>query len=1440
MGHKWFMWPMAGPTDDVLGASPAMAALREQLEHLASFDAPKNPHVPTVLLLGETGTGKGLVARVMHACGPRRSGPLVDVNCAAIPENMLEAELFGFEAGAFTDARRPKAGLFEAASGGTLFLDEVDALSIALQSKLLKAIEEKSIRRLGALESRQVDVKLVAATQRDLRAMVAEGSFRPDLYHRLAVVVLQIPPLRERGDDAVQLAEHFLRVFSESHGIDARQLAPSAVAWLAAHPWTGNVRELSHLMERVVLMAPATLVEAGALEGLATPLQAPAAPAAAPASSPAAASRPEAPEDAPAGEPERIRDALARTGGNVVAAARVLGLGRNALRYRMRRYGIERPKPGDLPRPSPAAPPFDAEPAAAPKSAPSAPATPTWEQKAVAVLAMDLAFPDADPSGGGPEPWTAATQWQQEIEEKVRGFGGVFVQRSPSRLVALFGIPRALEQSSQRAVHAASAVQRLVGPLAPERRFAVHAGTVRVDVAADDPAAHVLPTGNVLSLPERLLGHAGPDEILLSPVVARRLQGSFDLQPRELRLGPAEADRIEAATISTERRRRDAATVPEQIQARFVGRARELAILGEAFAAARASEGQVAFVVGEAGIGKSRLIAELRDQVADVDHLWIEGRCTAYGAASPFLPIVDGLRRLLAIDDRDDEDAVAGKLERWVADFGEDLAWTGAYLRQLLSLRQIDESVASLDSASRRSELFRALRALLVRAAEQRPVILVAEDLHWVDPASEEYLTFLSELIPASRILLICSYRPGYRQPFGDRSYHLRLMLRPLSGGEIAEVAGSLLQADALPPEVRRLVASKAEGNPFFVEEVTKSLIEDGSLRRRGGRVVLTRDIADVAVPDTIQEVLLARIDRLADDARKAIQMASVIGREFALRLLDRIVETGGVESHLVELRALELIYEKALHPELAYMFKHALTHEVAYESVVAERRRDLHRTIGEAIEELYADRLAEHYEQLAHHFARGHDWAKAFDYHARAAVKASESYANRAVIEHCQAALVVAEAMGEDAPREQLVRIYQLMGVTAFYMSRFTLSARAFQGGAKVAADSPEVHANLLALAGMAHFWAHEYAASVQAIERSAKEAREHGLDGALAHARSLEGQHRVILEGDYDRAVELCGEAYGLAERSGDEAAIGLTGFPILLAYEWNGRFDDAIAAAERIVASGHRTGLANLVVWPAWFVGKAHCCLGQFGRALAQMKEAHAVCERIGDIAWRGRLLNTLGWCYAEIGSLEEARAHNEQALVLARELEDVEITGNAEVNLARNHLALGDLPRALAHLEPVEEELSRTGDPWMRWRYRMHAQQARAEIEMARGEYERALEVARMQAQGARAHRAPKLEARALTTCGDALFALERWDEAEEALRAALARAEEIRFPKGAWEAHGALAALAARRGDAAEAERQGARREDLVRSAIASLDDPGLRSRLRASVDARAP
>ena len=337
--------PLAG----VLGESPAIRTVLEQVRQIAALE-----ETPPVLITGETGTGKGLVARTIHTSSPRSARSFIEVNCTALPATLMEAELFGYERGAFTDAKESKMGLFEAAEGGYLFLDEVGDVELSLQGKLLRAIEERVVRRVGGIRDRKVDVRILAATNRDLEREVQQERFRKDLYFRLAVILLRLPPLRERGGDVLLLAEHFLRRYSAKYGKAVRGIDARARELLLAYPWPGNVRELSHVIERAVLWSqgPALEAEHLSLVGPAEPTPARGAPL---ANSPEPTPQLVSDSGAPAGLPtlpppgtdleqwERsiLEQAMNEAGGNQTKAAQRLGISRDTLRYRLKKHGIQ-------------------------------------------------------------------------------------------------------------------------------------------------------------------------------------------------------------------------------------------------------------------------------------------------------------------------------------------------------------------------------------------------------------------------------------------------------------------------------------------------------------------------------------------------------------------------------------------------------------------------------------------------------------------------------------------------------------------------------------------------------------------------------------------------------------------------------------------------------------------------------------------------------------------------------------------------------------------------------------------------------------------------------------------------------------------------------------------------------------------------------------------
>ncbi|MEW6269562.1 MAG: tetratricopeptide repeat protein, partial [Thermodesulfobacteriota bacterium] len=402
-------------------------------------------------------------------------------------------------------------------------------------------------------------------------------------------------------------------------------------------------------------------------------------------------------------------------------------------------------------------------------------------------------------------------------------------------------------------------------------------------------------------------------------------------------------------------------------------------------------------------------------------------------------------------------------------------------------------------------------------------------------------------------------------------------------------------------------------------------------------------------------------------------------------------------------------------------------------------------------------------------------------------------------------------------------------LGLACFYLSEFAASGAAYERAAQ-ASDDPERAELHLAIAGQSHLWAHGYARARELADQVLREPARTARPG-VAMAHNLRGFMTAVLDADLAGAERCCGTA--LEASAGRFPAIeGHVRFNQTLFAEWTGDYPRAIALAEQVMSTGREHRLAHLVVWPYWFLGKARCCLGDYGGAIAQLEEGYQICDRIGDRAWKSRLLNTLGWCLGEVGCHERAREYDARAAEVAHQLGDPEIVANSEINLALDDLAGGRVDEACGFLEPIEAALSRPGDPWMRWRYALHVLNARASIELARGAPERALAVAEQEIAGAVRHGAPKIEARALLSAGRALLELERWDEARDHLVRAVAVAERISAPRFGWRAHGLLARLARARGRSEDAERHAATHARLRDAASRSLADAELRRRLR--------
>jgi class 3 adenylate cyclase len=526
-------------------------------------------------------------------------------------------------------------------------------------------------------------------------------------------------------------------------------------------------------------------------------------------------------------------------------------------------------------------------------------ATLEGERKQVTVLFVDVSGFTSLSSRLDPEDVHRIMQRAFELMlAEVHRFEGTVNQFLGDGIMALFGAPIAHEDHAQRAVHAALGIRRVLEEYRTElqqqrgvefqARLGLNTGLVVVGSIGNDLRMDYTAVGDTTNVAARMQQAADPGRILVSEATHRLISGYFHARPLGALTLKGKAEPVPAWEIISARADRARIDVSEERGLTgYVGREHELAVLRECFERAKSGRGQVVFVVGEPGIGKSRLLYEFRRRLED-EATWLEGRCVSFGQSMPLHPIIDMLKRTFRIEEGDAPDEIGRKIDRAVLQLGEDLRPLLPYLRYLLSVDPGDAQVAGMDPQARRGEIFDALRRLLVRASEVRPQVFVHEDVHWMDKATEECLLFMADSVPTSRVLHVLTYRTGWRHPFGEHTYHTRLALGTLSSTESVGMARALLATAELPSDLQALITRKAEGNPFFIEEVVKSLHEVGALRREGDRYVLTRSPEGVVIPDTIQGIIMARIDRLADAPKKTLQLASVIGREFTRRLLDR------------------------------------------------------------------------------------------------------------------------------------------------------------------------------------------------------------------------------------------------------------------------------------------------------------------------------------------------------------------------------------------------------------------------------------------------------------------------------------------------------------------------------------------------------------------------
>lgn len=759
----------------------------------------------------------------------------------------------------------------------------------------------------------------------------------------------------------------------------------------------------------------------------------------------------------------------------------------------------------------------------------------------------------------------------EAVTAEIHRFEGTINQYGGDGLMALFGAPLAHEDAPRRAVHAALGIQRALGDYAAtleqerglklQMRIGINTGTVVVGRIGTDLHMEYTAIGDTINLASRLQALARPGSVLISDSTWKSVAGFFEtLELGELEIkGHAPVRAFEVLRAHGRRARLDVAA--ERGLTPLIGRERPLVTLAELFADVKAGHGQVVFVSGDAGIGKSRLLLEFRQRLvaANEEVTWLEGRCVSFGASIPMLPTIDQLRQNFRIDENDGEPEIIAKVEHGMRRLGS-VEREIPYIRYLLAVDPGDPSVLAMDAVARRTRTFHALRALGLRGAAIKPLVLVFEDMHWADSSTQEYLDFLMDSVAGARLMLILTHRLEYTPRFGSRSFFSTINLRHLSNEQTLEMAARFLGSDLFPQELKSALMQKAEGVPLFIEEVTKTLLDLGFIVREDGNYKIAKTVGELAIPETIQGIIMARLDRLGEEGKRTVQLASVIGRQFLARLLERVAGlTGKLEGLLRELKALEIIYEQGLLPEPAYIFKHAVIQDVAYNSLLLQRRKELHRAVGAAIEELYRDRLAEHYAELAYHFTRGEDWSKAMEYSSLAGDQSAHSFANSEAIEHYAHAinaasklpLIRANAVGDLHAKRGAV-----LSVIGRHPEAFEDYARAL-ACATSTSDRAQECRFLLEL-GRAQFNAHQIASMLDTYERSGTLARELGEAAMLASSTTASALGSAVSEGATPEIIQRAEEALQIAETVKEPRLLAQTNTVLGLLRQWEAEFD------------------------------------------------------------------------------------------------------------------------------------------------------------------------------------------------------------------------------------------------------------------------------------------
>jgi class 3 adenylate cyclase/tetratricopeptide (TPR) repeat protein len=938
------------------------------------------------------------------------------------------------------------------------------------------------------------------------------------------------------------------------------------------------------------------------------------------------------------------------------------------------------------------------------------------ERKQVTVLFADLKgsmelLADRDPE----EARRLLDPVLEHMMEAVHRYEGTVNQVMGDGIMALFGAPIAHEDHAVRACYAALRMQesirrygegvRRVEGIPVRIRVGLNSGEVLVRSIGSDLHMDYTAVGPTTHLAARMEQIAAPETIVIAPATLALAAGFVQVRslgPTPVKGLAAPVDIYELTGASAVRSRLQATATKGLTK--FVGRSAELAQILEALELVRSGRGQLIAIVGDAGVGKSRLFWEFTHSHATAGCLMVEAASVSYGRATPYYPVIELLKSYFSIDARDSAPSVREKVTGRLLSLDRAFEPSLPALLSLIDPGVDDDEWKRLEPSQRRRRTLDGVKRLLLRESQIQPVILVFEDLHWIDDETQAMLEALVESLPTARMLLLVNYRPEYQHHWGSKTYYRQLRVDPLPAAISAELLESLLGPDRALAPLKDLLVARTEGNPFFLEETVHTLMETNVLAGERGAYRLVGSVAALTVPATAQAVLAARIDRLAPEDKRRLQAAAVVGKDVPLAELQVVADEPDedLRAGIARLQAAEFLYEARLFPDVEYTFKHALTHEVAYGTLLHERRRTLHARVADAIERLYADRRAEYVERIAHHAALGQLWDKAMVAFRDAANKASARSAPRTAAAYFDQALHALDHLprttdlatveidlqlglhgclmplgdvrrlhdavvkaGETASTiGDRTRLGRVMGVTAqnwWYAGLPERAVKIAEEAVHVAEDAGDELGLIAAhfYLGVACHLRGDFARTVDTLRWTAERAKIE-FEGPRLHSlrwrsiNSLLWLGWALAElGDFSAALGVGDEAVRLSERHGTRFGLwhGYTGLG--LARLMKGDVDGGLSTLLRAAAVAEESDLPLMATVTQALLGYAYLHSGNLEEASARLERATVQTESIGFMAFHPITLVYRSEAHLRHGQVAAAAAAAERAAELTRE-------------------------------------------------------------------------------------------------------------------------------------------------------------------------------------------